>query len=368
MTDFSRIPLEMQSYIQWVVWKYEAVPAAKPTKVPYNPKNGFHASVNDRHTWASFDEAVNAVVNGNGAYAGIGFVFTKKDPFCGIDLDDCGDDPTAAERQLKIFNHINSYAERSPSGKGLHIITKASVPGGRKRSLVEIYSEQRYFTMTGDVYHDVPIQARQTEVMDVWGEMGATADPVHFVGDIIQRHDDAEVYRIAAAAKNGDLFERLWNGDWSGYPSNADGSGSSEADFALVDIISFHTRNRIQIQRMFEASALGKRAKYAKANPGRRATLIGYMINKSFDNVLPPVDLSTILDRVNTAAQSVPSAETAAAAAPSAVHTPTEFAPAGRGSSPAPPSLQSYDGYDLTLWQREFPNPRSLIGGIAKFV
>src|SRR5690606_7285455 len=138
-------------------------------------------------------EAVTSQKNSNGRYDGIGFVFTKNDPYCGIDLDDPQGDIETYERQLKIFNFINSYAELSPSGKGLHIICKASVPHGRKRSFVEIYSEGRYFTMTGNVFRDVAIQECNEAVKAIWDQMGATAELQYFAGETIQRHEDVEV-------------------------------------------------------------------------------------------------------------------------------------------------------------------------------
>lgn len=362
--NFDNIPLELRQLVQWVVWKLEQPFGGKPTKVPYNPKNGFHASSTDRKTWGSFDEAKSAYVNGNGAYNGIGFVFSKDDPYCGIDLDAAQGDTEIQQRQQAIFEYVDSYAELSPSGEGLHIICKASVPHGRKRSLVEIYSEGRYFTMTGNVYRDAPINECTDKVRAIWDQMGVSAEPAYFQGDFIQRNDDAEVYRQASEAKNGDLFLRLWNGDWSGYPSNADGSGSSEADFALVDIIAYYSKNRMQIQRMFEASALGKRDKYVKASYARRATLIGYMINKSFDLMLPPVDLSAILDRVNAALASSPSVR-------QELGGPTT--PAGGieppPAPPSPPSNRVYDGFDLGLWQRErIDGNRSILGAVADYI
>lgn len=50
---------------------------------------------------------------------------------------------------------------------------------------------------------------------------------------------------------------------------------------------------------MFLASALGRRDKYANAKPGRQSSLIGYMIDKAFDRVLPPVDLSGVAAQLN---------------------------------------------------------------------
>ncbi len=89
----------------------------------------------------------------SGKVEGAGFVFSKDDPYVGIDLDNCITDsdflqPWAAE----IVSKLNGYTEVSPSGEGLHIIVKGRLPANFKNSNVEAYSEGRYFTMTGDKY------------------------------------------------------------------------------------------------------------------------------------------------------------------------------------------------------------------------
>src|ERR1041384_5324477 len=60
-------------------------PGGEPTKVPYNACTGAKASANKESTWASFDEAVQAMQSGD--YTGIGFEFAP--PYVGIDLDKC---------------------------------------------------------------------------------------------------------------------------------------------------------------------------------------------------------------------------------------------------------------------------------------
>ena len=374
--NFDNIPQELKDLVQWVCWKYETPFGSKPTKVPYDPRGivPHRASTMKRDDWCSFEEARAAYENSNGLYDGIGFVFSEADEFCGIDFDDPQGDPEMWERQQIIFKAVPSYAELSPSGKGLHIICKAKVPFGKKRADVEIYSSGRYFTMTGNVERNAPIVDCQDAVSQIWEQLGVSATIANFNGDPFPKHEDQAIYDMAANAKNGELFVRLWNGDWTGYPSNADGSGSSEADFALIDIIAHYSNNKPQIQRMFETSALGKRAKYAQASASRRATLIGYMVNKSFDRKLPPVDLSAIMNSFNEAR----------AASPSAV-APSAVMPNPHGTAPAPGAIVAdtvapdhfppastpgpfYDGFDLSIWQRQVPSPDTLIGGIAKFI
>lgn len=276
MNNYARIPPEIQSYRQWLIWRYEDRQGDKPTKVPYDPKTGRMASVDDPNTWSDFATACH-VANSNPNFNGIGFVLTERDPFCFIDLDG-SNDPKTVERQGKIYQAFDSYSERSPSGLGCHVIVKGHVPRGRKRSSVEVYSSLRYMTMTGDVVADKPIAERQDLVTVLWGEMGkdSAGNPVAI--DAPQTEDDNMILVRAMNAANGIKFQKLLTGDWSDYPSQ------SEADFALVDMIAFYTQNREQIIRIFRASGLGQRDK------AQRQDYVNVMVNRSFDRMLPPQD------------------------------------------------------------------------------
>lgn len=286
---YQNIPYEMREYPHWVMWRYEDTDSKKPTKVPYSARSGQLASVTDANTWATFDECVNAM--SSGWYNGIGFVLTEQDPYAFIDLDDTKGDQTALDRQVKIYNEFNSYAERSPSGSGLHIIVKGAIPAGRRRSFIEVYSSARYMTMTGDIYRDAPIKD-QNELLNVlWGQMGQGGVAVaHYAGLAEAKETDEEVYKRAVEAANGDKFAELFAGKWEGMYSS-----QSEADFALVDIIAFYTQNRAQIKRMFRASGLGQRDK------AKRDDYVSYMLNKCFDRMLPPVDIDGLKNKLDEA-------------------------------------------------------------------
>jgi putative DNA primase/helicase len=49
----------------------------------------------------------------------------------------------------EIVRYFDSYTELSPSGTGIHILVKAKAPASMKRSGLEMYSTERYLTMTG---------------------------------------------------------------------------------------------------------------------------------------------------------------------------------------------------------------------------
>lgn len=142
------IPEELKVRPQWVAWKLE-LRDGKQTKVLYTSGTGRRASATDLMTWEPFEEALEAYEAGG--YAGVGFVFCSADPFVGVDLDGCVD-PETGEIALwasQIIEGLDSYTELSPSGTGVHIVSRGKIPSSGRRGSVEMYSQDRFFTMTG---------------------------------------------------------------------------------------------------------------------------------------------------------------------------------------------------------------------------
>lgn len=286
---FENIPFELQDFSQWILWRYEDLSGKKPTKVPYSAKTNRLASVDKPESWGTFAEVCATFENKALNYSGIGFVLTENDPFAFIDLDDSDGDQTAIDRQLKIYNQFDSYAEKSPSGKGLHIIIKGEIPSGRRRSFIEIYSSLRYMTMTGEVYRQAPIKNCSELLTQLWEQMGHGSIATQIYAGLAEaKETDEEIISKATKAANGEKFLKIFNGEWQDlYQSQ------SEADFALVDMVAFYTQNTAQISRIFRNSALGKRDK------AKRQDYVAYMLRRCFDRMLPPVDLDGLSNKLN---------------------------------------------------------------------
>jgi putative DNA primase/helicase len=171
MTDLKSLP-------QWLCWKYE-IRDGKETKVPYQV-NGSFAKSNDCSTWNNYQDCVHAVKVMD--YSGVGFVFSKDDPYIGIDIDDCISDDGIHPKALQIITHLNSYAEISPSEKGVKLWIKdgGSIADLRKKQFsigdgmnVEVYRVNRYFTVTDNVYEDSTLEineagAELNEIIDMY--------------------------------------------------------------------------------------------------------------------------------------------------------------------------------------------------------
>jgi len=148
------IPEQLAERPQWVCWRTEER-EGKPTKVPYTPGTERRASSTDLMTWRIFSEALDAYEAGEPPYDGIGFVFCSADPFVGIDVDKCRDPETGqispwAQKIIDKFAD-GAYVEASPSGTGVHIIFEGVQRAGKRRGSLEVYGQDRFFTITGKV-------------------------------------------------------------------------------------------------------------------------------------------------------------------------------------------------------------------------
>jgi hypothetical protein len=355
--NFGNIPAELRELDQWVVWRLELREGAKPTKVPYAPRpGGTKASVTDRATWGSYADAIRAPFTckepcdpllpvAQTGFSGIGFVFTDDDPYGFIDLDDTHGDAEAFAVQMKVFGEFNSYSELSPSGTGLHIIIKGKLPHGRRRADIEVYTSERYATMTGNVHWPAPIAERQDKLDILFEEMGGEKNEDFSFAEKPQEKSDEDIVGIALSAMNGDKFNTLYNGNWSGQYSS-----QSEADFALVDIIAFYTQNSAQIARIFRQSALGQRDK------AQRDDYLGYMIRKSFDRQLPPVNLDNVFNAI-MASRAAANGATAEPGGTAAAPNPTGPEPRCRADDGVPSITGAVN-----------PFPPGLLGQIAQFL
>lgn len=153
MDSFNNIPQQLRDLRQWVCWRYDDRGGGKPTKVP-TTIGGYDASSTNSRDWYTFEDVVKHCHK----FDGIGFVFTKDDNFCGVDLDDClNADGGVKDWAQPIVEQLRcTYGETSPSGKGIKYIGTLSTPFGKGRKVavgdgaVEVYDSGRFFTVTGN--------------------------------------------------------------------------------------------------------------------------------------------------------------------------------------------------------------------------
>lgn len=142
------VPVELRSRARWVRYS--------PSKVPLTVSGKAASSTNPR-TWSTWAAACGSSVG-----AGPGFVLNGDGIVC-IDLDHCLDGagkPTAAAAAL-LARLPRTYVERSPSGDGLHVWGRGSLPKGFRRTVdgvkVEAYGDGRYITVTARPFAQGPL-------------------------------------------------------------------------------------------------------------------------------------------------------------------------------------------------------------------
>jgi hypothetical protein len=268
MIDLDRLPAEIVKSTRAVLWNRESR-KGRETKVPFQiGRPDERAAVNDPSTWGKFTDAVAAVADGKADGAGI----VLGDQLIGVDLDDCRDPLTRIidGRAQQIIDEVDSYTEISPSGTGVHVLVKGTLPPGRRRKgKLEMYAEGRYFTVSGDHLAGTPstIEDRTRALAAIHGREWKHNDGAGTLPRSAEVNlDDADLLDLATRARNGAKFSALWSGDWSGYESQ------SEADLALCSMLAFWTgADADRIDRLFRRSGL-MRSKWDRSDY-REATI-----------------------------------------------------------------------------------------------
>ncbi len=257
------IPSKLKEYRRWVIWRYTLKAKEQKWDKPPLQFNGRPSKANDPTTWCDFDLAL--LVSQKRGYDGVGFLPTEADGLVFLDLD-CVVNPDGTLgtwspelralfagdvlEPTELVAQLGSYAELSPSGKGIRLICRGSLPEGRRKiggkgdgclDGVEMYATSHYLTITGQRLLEAPAAINNcTEKLAilhaaVFGRpapkpaavaTGHTRTVTAYLGD-------AELIDKATQAKGGEKFRRLWEGDASGYNSQ------SEADFALASRLGF---------------------------------------------------------------------------------------------------------------------------------
>ena len=269
MASLDNVPAELKAEARWVCWRRETR-GGKTTKLPVCPATGRMAKSTDPATWATFGDAVRAVVRWR--CDGVGFVFGSDRSYTGLDLDHVLVDGVLDAEYRWVVDEAGTYTEVSPSGDGLHLIFRGSKPVGADRSrrgqpggrVVEMYDHDRYFTVTGNVFEGRGAVAANPEVVAkayrTWIEperkaaQPSLADAARTLPDAGSAGDlsDAELIERMCASRSGDDIRALMAGDCS-----AQGGDHSAADMALCSHLAFWCAgDAARMDRIFRSSGL----------------------------------------------------------------------------------------------------------------
>jgi hypothetical protein len=185
-----------------------------------------------------------------GIYDGIGYVFSKDDPYVGGDID----------HDLSTDRVPPTYAEVSPSGNGIKFIAKGTIARGRKTAKGELYSKQRFFTITGNVLpgHETITECQaavEAFAASLGSDKGSKAlkDGTAGIGDraalavshieaeyeegrrLLRTSIDFQVRCLTNSAKEGTQLAYLLAGDYAGFHAKWPAVGLYRADGSLDD-------------------------------------------------------------------------------------------------------------------------------------
>ncbi len=256
---YSSVPEQLTHCPNWVSWKLEPNSDGNPTKVPYYTAHEKASSI-DPTTWRIFDEVCDIIPLPD---SGIGFMFDGNG-IVGIDLDHCFNDGILDPRFVDIINTLKTYTEISPSGHGLHLFIRCSehpYPKGKKRGDFEIYSKERYFTVTGNQLEGTPNEILEYDVELVRklcdpfvGTKPQESKEIHNPVTISNSYSDEDILSIISHSSNSGKFDKLWRGSISDH-----GNDRSRADMAMASILAFYTRGDAnQIERIMRSSGLAR--------------------------------------------------------------------------------------------------------------
>lgn len=252
------IPEEMKHYNQWVCWKYTMVNGRK-TKMPVTPNTGKRARTNAPDTWGTYEDAVEM----GKYYDGIGFVFTKSDPFVGIDIDHCKNGDALLPFAEKLIASCDSYTELSPSGNGIHIIGKGKLPHsvrGRRTEVIEVYESTRFFTVTGNGLNGCEeIKDIQPVIDSLFTEYFKSEETkaqnrksydVQFQPEAAWDSDIEFLQMVLFKQKDGELLRALFNGE-----NPLKGGDRSYNDYYFCLKVNWANGNDLaQTDRLFRSS------------------------------------------------------------------------------------------------------------------
>lgn len=188
----THVPAALKELRRWVAWGPD--PESGKPKCPLVASDRKRrASTRIPETWAEFKFAAQVRERFcDDKKTGIGFVFTKGDGLIYIDIDDCLDENGACRDWafdfVAVF-HGKAYIEKSPSGRGLHIIGRGTLPvpegaSGGKASFpddasgervpeVAMFCDGKYTTITGRVWEGSAAFQDITEAAaKVWAAAG----------------------------------------------------------------------------------------------------------------------------------------------------------------------------------------------------
>jgi hypothetical protein len=169
-----QVPQPLHEVQGWLLWRFEPfIGEAKPRKVPYwvdgTRRHGEQGSPMDRARLSTFFAAREAAARMG--YDGVGFAPLADFGYTFLDFDNCVD--PAGNMPAEIGGIVSrTYAEFSPSGKGIRAALKGDLGNHKSPTTMddygfETFSSSGFVTFTGNILPVCDVLGHQDTIADV---------------------------------------------------------------------------------------------------------------------------------------------------------------------------------------------------------
>ena len=254
------------AYRQFILWT-TSERNGKIVKLPVDYRTAEVCDAHNPEAWTDSTTAINTA-NAFGEKYGIGFVFTRDDPFFFIDIDKCLEGSVWSDVANHLMTTLQGAAvEISQSERGLHIFGQGITPGHSCKNIplgLELYTEGRFVALTGT--STIGSAAAECSnvmpyIVDNYFPVKIAKGPEHWTTEPSsewngQKDDDKLIKKALASKSAASAFGRkasfadLWNKNEAVlsemYAPDANDTGTydeSSVDAALAQHLAFWTGN-----------------------------------------------------------------------------------------------------------------------------
>lgn len=261
-------PSAWQTRRRYLPWR--ATPRHNGTigKVPLNQVDPL-----DSRAWQSWDAAWAAVQAGQAS--GVGLAITPALQLTAIDLDACLDEmgEITPPAQAVLDTFPGAYIERSPSGRGLHMLVRGVCPPGWRRQAGMELIDRGFLTVTG-LGHNfphtrLPYDAGALAAWHAWSAPQTSAGM--WAPRVPPMFSPGSWFARACAARNGAKFRALWDGHLADCPTASEGDlqlllliiywcpSASDSDLLSALLSSGRKRPKVLSERYLERTLIAVR-------------------------------------------------------------------------------------------------------------
>jgi hypothetical protein len=209
-------PAELREQPVWLIWRKEQDPDnpnGKPLKVPYyaggGKRFGKQGGIDDRGRMTTFAEARDAAVRRG--FTGVGLALMPELGITALDFDNCIDEEGRLPPEIEQIAS-QTYAEYSPSGKGIRAFVRGSY-GNRKSPSegnpygFEVFSSNGFVTFTGNAMPYTDILGLEDTIADL-DALVAPLCAARFQATT-QRSFDPDDFMIGREPKTGQTLSQM---------------------------------------------------------------------------------------------------------------------------------------------------------------